>query len=388
MKRLRSGAALVLLQKNTLHRVYCCSSLSFTFTAFTSMIKLFCLSLLISVTIASAIAQPGSTAKKTTADQFCDSLLLIIKNSSQAYLHQRYNETQGSVSLSYTTTLPTLGFTKRFVQITSLKPHKQKAAATLPCYIATSSFKTISEARQFYYSIKSKMIACIKPVSNDSAMINGFDRYSSWQVSKPVKDSFVSIELFILPDENSALVATRIFHNKASSEKGVMKNPPVKTTANSMNEFNSMPNFLQNLIELSAADYYAIRGTLLTNQQFYPTYSSLIKYKDFTAPKIEYVTKNIWNQYSATLYLPNKEIAEARFKELTAEIDNCQTAIPSQQFSSSDSKSTDKWWNYLHQRNDVQGTRYKNQLRLTLIKAEQGDGYIISFEFRKFQTGS
>jgi hypothetical protein len=346
------------------------------------MIKLFSSCLLILIPCLSVIAQPGSNVKKPSPiDPFCDSLQLILKNSKNGFLNYRYNEIQGTVSVSYSTTLPALGFGKKYIQTGSVSPHKQKIAATLPYYIATSEFKEINEARQFYSTIKNKLGLCVKPVSQDSLVKPGFDRYTSFQVSKAVNDSFVTIELLILPDPKSNLVALRLFHNKASVLKGVMKNPPVAASANK-NHYTRILPLLQALMEYSAKNFTAIRKDLLQNEKWSPTYSCIVTFSDFGFPKIEYVTNNLWNQYTTNRFIKDYETAKRRFDELASEIEQCNTTFSYQRYEPR-SKPDEKWWYYDLTRTDVDGKSYKNTLRLELKKFEYGEGYYITLEFRK-----
>jgi len=329
------------------------------------------------------MAQPGgkNIKKAVPVDPFCDSLQLIMKNSTDGFLNYRYNEIQGTVSVSYSTTLPALGFVKKYIQTGFVTPHKQKISSSLPYYIATSEFKDINEARQFYSAIKNKLQWCVKPVSQDSVAKPGFDRYTSFQVSKAVKDSFVTIELLILPDPKSNLVAIRLFHNKASVQKGVMKNPPVTASANK-NHYNRVLPLLQALMDYSTRNFTAIRKDLLQNEKWSPTYSSIVYFSDFAFPKIEYVTHNLWNQYTTNRFIKDYETAKRRFDELAAEIEQCKTSFSYQCYEKR-SKPDEKWWYYDLTRTDVDGKTFKNTLRLELKKFEYSEGYYITFEFRK-----
>ena len=326
-------------------------------------------------------AQPGNVKKAAPADPVCDSLQLILKNSKDGYLNYRYNEQQGSVSVSYSTTLPSLGFGKKFIQTGVVTPHKQIVSSTLPYYIATSEFKDINEARQFYTSIKNKLRLCVKPVSQDSTVKPGFDKYTSFQVSKAVKDSFITIELLILPDVKSNIVAIRLFHNKASVQKGVMTNPPVTAAANK-NHYTRILPLLQALMDYSKNNFTAIRKDLLPHEKWNPTYSSIVYFSDFGFPKIAYVTKNIWNEYTTSLYIKNYATAKRRFDELAAEIDQCSSTFNDQRYEQR-STADEKWWYYDLPRTDVDGGRYKNTMRLELKFSEYSEGYYITFEFRK-----
>lgn len=330
----------------------------------------------------SLIAQTGNNPKKIIpADPFCDSLQLILKNSKDGFLNYRYNEQPGSVSLSYSTTLPALGFAKRFIQTGVVYPHLQKTAATLPYYIATSSFATIQEARQYYTVIKNKIRGCAKPFAQDSTVKQGFDLYTSFQISKAVADSFITIELMLLPDAKSNIVAVRLFHNKANAQKGVMKNAPAVAPANK-NHYSRILPLVQALMDYSKDNFTGIRKDLLQNEKWKPTYSSIVYFSDFAFPKIEYVTDNLWNQYTISLYVKDYESAKRRYNELAAEIEQCKTSISHQRFETR-SKEDEKWWYYDQQKTDANGKSYKNTVRLELKKFEYNEGYYITFEFRK-----
>lgn len=328
-------------------------------------------------------AQPGTRIKPKAplkkTDPLCDSLQLILSNSASGFINYRYNENSGSASITYNTTLPALGFAKRFVQTGKVTPFKNTAIVSLPFYIASSNFTNETDARLFIKKFRQPLLACLKPSAKDTTLKPGFAYYNSFYL-KQRADSFVTAELLLLSDNSSHTVIFRLFHNKAATGKGNMKNPPVVVNKN---HYTTVLPLLQALLDYASSNFGAICDKLLVNQEWNPTFSSTVKYKDFTFPKVEYVTRNIWNQYTTSFYAANETIARQRFTELAAEIDQCQTSIPFQRYSIPDSRPDDKWWVYEHHRSDVAGDRFKNQLRLTLKKAEQGEGYIIRFEFRK-----
>jgi len=344
------------------------------------MIKNICAAILLMFSMIASLAQPGNTIKKNPpADPFCDSLQLILKNSKDGFIAYRYNETQQSVTMSYNTTLPSLGFHKKFVQTGQVNPYKQTAATNLPYYIATSGYTDIAAANQFFSTVKNKIKNCLKPFAQDSTVRPGFARYTSFQVAKPVKDSFITVELILLADAKINTIALRIFHSKGSLEKGNMKNPPVIANKN---HYTSLPGLLQALMDHSPNNFTAIRSTLLQNQEWSPTYSAIVSFRDLAFPKIEYVTKNLWNQYTTNLFIKDKAAAELRFNELATEIEQCKSNFPYQRYENR-SKPFEKWWYYDNPRNDVEGKRFKNELRLELKKFQYGDGYYLTFEFRK-----
>jgi len=327
-----------------------------------------------------AIAKPGNNAKKNVpATPFCDSLQLILRNSASGFINYRYNEKINKNTVTYSSTLPTLGFAKRSVQIGNVTPFKSNATASLPFYMGISNFTNEKDARLFIRSFQQKLLACLKPSVKDTALKPGFAYYNSFYLEQKA-DSFITAELMLLSDDNSHTAVFRLFHNKANTEKGNMKNPPLIVNRT---HYTEVLPLLQVLLDYSTSSFGAICDQLLVNQEWNPTFSATIKYKDFISPKVEYVTRNIWNQFTTSFYAANETIARQRFNELAAEIDQCQSAIPFQQFSSYNSRPDDKWWVYEHHRNDMWGDHYKNQLRLTLKKAEQGEGYMIRFEFRK-----
>ncbi len=322
-------------------------------------------------------AKTNTAAKKT--DPVCDSLQLILSNSASGFINYRFNEKVNNNTVTYSSTLPTLGFARRTVQIGNVNNFKSKATITLPFYLAISNFTNEKEARLFIKNFQQKLLSCLKPTAKDTVLKSGFTYYNSFYI-KQTADSFITAELMLLSDSTSHTAVFRLFHNKAKTDKGTMKNPPVVVNKN---HYNEVLPLLQALLDYSSASFGAICDQLLVNQEWTPTYSAIVKYKDFTSPKVEYVTKNIWNQYTTHYYAANETIARQRFNELAAEIDQCQATLPFQQFSAEDSKADKKWWVYKHKRIDSWGDSYKNQLILTLKKAEQGEGYIIRFEFRK-----
>lgn len=345
--------------------------------------KIVCTSVFLLVSSLFAIAQPVTNVKKNIpADIFCDSLRLILINSKNGFIEQRYNEKQGTVSISYSTTLPSLGFERKFVQTGNVTPFKSETSSTLPYFIATSGFADLATANVFFSTIKNKIKSCLKPVMQDSTIKTGFTRYSSFQVSKAVLDSFVTIELIMLTDPKSYTIIFRLFHSKGSIQKGNMKNPPVAVNANK-NHYNTILPLLQALMEYSPNNFTAIRGNLLQNEKWKPTYTSIVSFNNFAFPKIEYVTNNLWNQYTTNLFINDLETATRRYNELAAEIEQCKSSISYQRYDNTYSKATDKWWYYEHHRSDTEGRRYKNTVNLTLKKFEYGEGYYINFEFRK-----
>jgi len=347
-----------------------------------AMIKYIYTALLLILLITTTFAQPSNTIKKhPVIDTFCDNLQLILKNSKDGFIAYRYKETQQSATITYNTTLPALGFSKKFVQTGNVNPHKQTTSTILPYFIATSDFADIAVANHFFSAIKTKIKNCLKPFAQDSTIKSGFTRYTSFQIAKQVKDSFITIELILLADAKINTVALRLFHSKASAEKGNMKNPPVVMNTNK-NHYTHLPQLLQKLIDYSPNNFTAIRGTLLQNQEWTPTYSSIVSFRDLAFPKIEYVTKNLWNQYSTNLFIKDKAASEQRFLELAAEIEQCKSSFPYQRYENA-SKPFDKWWYYDNPRIDVEGKKFKNTLRLGLKKFEYGEGYYLTFEFRK-----
>lgn len=347
------------------------------------MVKQICTSLCLVVCSLLAIAQPVSNVKKNiAADPFCDSLRIILTNSKDGFITNRYNEKQGSVSFSYSTTLPSLGFERKFVQTGKVTPYKKDTASTLPYFIATSGFSDLPAANLFFSTVKNKIRTCIKPVAQDSTLKTGFARYNSFQVSKAVLDSFVTIELILLSDPKVHTVIFRLYHSKGSTQKGNMKNPPVQVNTNK-NHYNSILPLLQALIEYSPTNFTAIRSNLLQNEKWKPTYTSIVSFSNFGFPKIEYVTNNLWNQYTTNLFIKEEAAAKRRYEELAAEIEQCKSSISYQRYDNKYSTATDKWWYYEHHRSDTEGHRYKNTLNFTLKKFEYGEGYYITFEFRK-----
>lgn len=316
-------------------------------------------------------------AKKS--DLVCDSLQLILNSSASGFINYRYNEKVNKNTVTYSSTLSALGFARRSVQIGSVNTFKSKATVTLPIYIAISNFNNEKDALLFIKTFQQKLLSCLKPSAKDTVLKPGFTYYNSFYI-KQNADSFITAELMILSDSTTHTAAFRLFHNNGKTEKGTMKNPPV---AGNRNHYNEVLPLLQALFDNSSTSFGAFCDKLLVNQQWSPTFSSNLTYKDFTSPKVEYVTGNLWNQYTTYFYAANETIARERFNELTAEIDECKAAFPFQQFSAEDSKPNIKWWVYKHQRTDMWGKTYKNQLILTLKKAEQGEGYTIRFEFRK-----
>ncbi|MBK8702103.1 MAG: hypothetical protein IPN29_22060 [Saprospiraceae bacterium] len=347
------------------------------------MVKIFYTSLFFLVNGLITVAQPVTHVKKNIIpDTFCDSLRLILINSKDGFIAYRYNEKQGSVSIGYNTTLPSLGFERKFVQTGNVTPFKMPASSALPYFIATSVFSDLSAANQFFSTIKNKTKSCLKPVAQDSAIKAGYTRYTSFQVSKAMPDSFVTIELIMLTDPKSYTVIFRLFHSKAIHQKGIMRNPPVAVNTNK-NHYNSILPLMLALIEYSPTNFTSIRGNLLQNEKWKPTYTSIVSFSNFSFPKIEYVTNNLWNQYTTNLFIKDLETATRRYNELAAEIEQCKTSISFQRYDNIYSKATDKWWYYEHHRSDTEGSRYKNTVNLTLKKFEYGEGYYITFEFRK-----
>lgn len=345
------------------------------------MVKKFNLLLLLGYT-AFANAQPGKSLKKLpAADPFADSIQLIIKNSGNGFLNFRYNEQQRSVSLTYNTTLPFLGFEKRYVQVGQVTPYKKLVAVTLPYFIATKNFNDSVEAKKFLSEIKRKIVSQVKPFAQDSTARAGITRYNSFQLSKPLKDSFVTIELPLLSDPKSCTVILRLFNSKGSTEKGVMKDPPIAINTNK-NHFTEIVPLIEALMTHSKNNFTAARSTLLQNERWKPTYLSIISFRDFSISKIEYVTHNLWNQYTTNIFIKDKAVAEKRFQELIGEIEINKPSFPTQRF---ETRSTDneKWWYYDKQLQDVEGKNYKNTLRISLEKALFVDGYYLTFEFRK-----
>ena len=336
--------------------------------------------LLVNLSMSAQTSGPAKTntpAKKP--DPVCDSLRLILSNSASGFINYRYNEKVNNNTVTYSSTLPTLGFAKRTIQIGNVNNFKSKATVTLPFYLAISNFTNENEARLFIKNFQQKLLSCLKPTAKDTLLKPGFTYYNSFYI-KQKADSFITAELMMLSDINSYTAVFRLFHSKGKTDKGNMKNPPVVVNKN---HYNEVLPLLQALLDYSPTSFGAICDQLLVNQEWKPTFSSTLKYKDFTSPKVEYVTKNIWNQYTTHYYAANETIARQRFNELAAEIDQCQATLPFQQFSAEDSKADKKWWVYKHKRIDSWGDSYKNQLILTLKKSEQGEGYIIRFEFRK-----
>lgn len=329
------------------------------------------------------LAQPQPhqkiNAPVTKNDPVCDSLQIILSNSASGFLHYRYNEKVNNNTVTYSSTLSALGFAKRSVQIGKVNNFKSSIPVTLPFYMAISNFTNEKEARLFIKNFQLKLVSCLKPSEKDTVLKPGFTYYNSFYI-KQKADSFITAQLMLLSDSNAHTVIFRLFHNKGITDKGSMKNPPVVTNRN---QYNEVLPLLQTLFDNSSTNFGAICDKLLVNQEWNPTFSATIKYKDFASPKVEYVTGNLWNQYTTHFYAANETIARQRFTELTAEIDKCQAAFPFQQFSAADSKPTIKWWVFKHNRSDIAGNSYKNQLILNLKKAEQGEGYVIRFEFRK-----
>jgi len=338
--------------------------------------------ILLLVNLSMSAQTPGPAKTNTPAKKpnpVCDSFRLILSNSASGFINYRYNEKVNNNTVTYSSTLPTLGFAKRTIQIGNVNNFKSKATVTLPFYLAISNFTNENEARLFIKNFQQKLLSCLKPTAKDTLLKPGFTYYNSFYI-KQKADSFITAELMMLSDINSYTAVFRLFHSKGKTDKGNMKNPPVVVNKN---HYNEVLPLLQALLDYSPTSFGAICDQLLVNQEWNPTFSATLKYKDFTSPKVEYVTKNIWNQYTTHYYAANETIARQRFNELAAEIDQCQATLPFQQFSAEDSKADKKWWVYKHKRIDSWGDSYKNQLILTLKKAEQGEGYIIRFEFRK-----
>jgi hypothetical protein len=329
-----------------------------------------------------ATSQPGKIVKKiATPDPFKDSLGLIMKHSANGFINFRYNETQGNASITYTTILPSLGFEKKFVQVGQVVPYKKQAGITLPYFIATRGYTDATAANQFFSDIKRKIISTVKPFAQDSASKTGFARYASFQVSKPVKDSFVTIELILLADPKGSTSIMRLFNSKGSIEKGIMKNPPVVVNTNK-NHYTGVLQLIQALMGYSQNNFKNITGTLLQNEQWKPTYTSIVSFRDFGISKIEYVTNNLWNQYTTNIFINDKGVAEKRFQDLINEVELCKQAFPTQRYETR-STANEKWWYYDKQWQDVDGKNYKNTLRISLEKFKYGDGYYLTFEFRK-----
>lgn len=332
---------------------------------------------------APVLAQPqppkSATVTVNKNGPVCDSLQLVLSNSANGFLQYRYNEKVNNNTVTYSTTLSALGFAKRSVQIGSVNNFKTNATVTLPFYMAISNFTNEKEARLFIKNFQLKLLSCLKPSEKDMVLKPGFSFYNSFYI-KQNADSFITAQLMLLSDSNTHTAIFRLFHNKGTTDKGIMKNPPVVINRN---QYNEVLPLLQTLFDNCSTNFGALCDKLLVNQEWSPTFSATIKYKDFTSPKVEYVTGNIWNQYTTEFYAANETIARQRFNELTAEIDQCQAAFPFQQFSTEDSKENIKWWVYKHKRSDMLGSGYKNQLIIKLKKAAQGEGYTIRFEFRK-----
>lgn len=346
------------------------------------MIKIIVTPVLLLCTCLIVAAQPGKPVKKPVpTDPFCDSLQLILKNSREGFINHRYNETTASASITYNTTLTLPGFDKRYVQTGMVTPYKKTAAVTLPYFISTAVYTDLAAANLFFSTIKRKLVSCLKPVGQDSAAKTGFARYTSFQVSKAVKDSFVTVELIMLTDPKKNTVIFRLFNSKGSLAKGNMKSPPVVVNTNK-NHYTQLLPLLQALTDYSTNNFTAIRGTLLQNEKWKPTYTSIVSFRDLVLPKIEYVTNNLWNQYTTSLYIKDEATGKQRFKELAAEIEQCKTAFPSQRYETR-STTDEKWWYYDEPRIDAEGKRYKNSLRLELKTLPYGDGFLLTLEFRK-----
>lgn len=169
-----------------------------------------------------AAAQPGTSNKTLSIpakDNFCDSLQLIINNSASGFIDFRYNGKQVRVTTIYTTTLPGLGFQRKFVQIGLVSPYKRFSMVTLPYFIVNSGFSDPSKADRFFTRIKQKLLVCIKPEIEDSIPFAGYKRYAKFQLSKPEKDSFVTVELILLSSPHAQSVILRIFHNRGSMKR-------------------------------------------------------------------------------------------------------------------------------------------------------------------------
>lgn len=314
-------------------------------------------------------------------DSFTNNLKLIIRNSSSGFIDYRYNELQGNGSLTYSTTLPSLGFDKKFVQTGIVTPYKKTQTSVLPFYIATSTFSNLTSADDCYYRIKRQIIQALRPAAQDSSIASGFSRRTKFMVSKPVNDSFVTVELLILPDTKMNIVALRIFNSKASLEKGNMKSPPVVINK-SKNHYQQLVPLIQALMGYSPDNFRAIRGSLLQNEEWSPTYTSIVTFSDLSLPKIEYVTDNLWNQYTTKRYFKEKSDALQRFSLLAAEIDQSKSVFTNMRYEDR-SKEDDKWWYFDQRKTDVDGKSFKNTIRLSLVKFKYGDGYYVIFEFRK-----
>ena len=324
-----------------------------------------------------SMAQPSSKARLP----FCDSLQLILNNSRNGFMNYRYNELSASASITYSTTLPLLGFTKRFVQTGNVNPYKFTGVQILPYYIATAGYTDRLKANLFFNSIHQQLTQCHKPYATDTTSRTGFVRSYYYQFSKPVKDSFITIELLLLGDAASSTIVLRIFHSKGSIAKGIMKNPPAVFTANK-NQYNDVLPLIKALMGYSEGNFTTIRDQLLKGERWTPTYSSIVRFRDFSFPKIEYVTNNLWNQYTTSLRFDVFSAANKYFTELAAAIDACESTLTDQRFETR-SKPDEKWWYYDNPKKDVEGKSYKNVLRLEVKKFEYGDGYYVSFEFRK-----
>ena len=352
-----------------------------------------------------AIAQPASISKgKVTGkkEPFCDSLQFIINNSSGGFAAFRYNEKTDGASTLYNTVLPSMGFENKFVQTGTVTPYKQSVPITLPFFIATKKFNDdILAAYQFYTTTKKKLLNCLKPNSQDSALKPGFTRYTGFQLMKTVKDSFVTAELILLSDKDFQTVAFRLFHNKASTQKGNMKNPPgtapviiipvvtnpvvtnpIATNTDKYHYEEVLP-FLQTLISSAPDNFVPIRDKKLDNQQWKDTYSSLVSFRKFTAPVIEYITDNFWNRYNTRLYFADEAVATQSYNKLVTEIQSCSSSITFQGYGIKYSTATEKWWNYKQEKKDSDGKNYKNTLNLSLSKSTNGDGYYITLLFSK-----
>ncbi len=360
-----------------------------------------------------AHAQPGTNGKPN--EFFCDSVNLIIKNSANGFADYRYNERTDGATMIYNTTLSISNFDQKLVQTGSVKPYKQSSPIIVPCYVAAKNFTDLIAAYQFYTNTKKKLQNCLKPTGQDSLLKPGYTRNTSFQVRNPEKDGLITAEIILMSDKDSQTVFFRVFHNKASLQKGNMKtapliNPvvtkpvkdPVKdpvtnpvvtnpvvtapvATNTDKNHYEEMLPFLQALIQYAPNNFVAVRDRRLTNQVWDITYTSSLSFKKFTNPVIEYITDNFWNRYNTRLFFNNETAALQEYNKIVAQIQSCATTITIQQYDTRYSTTTDKSWYYQTGKRDSDGKFYKGILNVSVSKATSGDGYYISLLFSKKQ---
>ncbi len=363
-----------------------------------------------------AIAQPGGNGKPN--ESFCDSLQLIVKNTSDGFANYRYNERADGAAMIYNTTLPIPGFDQKLVQTGPVKAYKQSATVVVPCFVAAKNFTDLIAAYQFYTNTKKRLQNCLRPTAQDSLLKPGFTRNTSFLLRNPEKDGLITAEIILMSDKDSQTVFFRVFNNKASLQKGNMKTVPVITnpvvttpakeptkdpvkdpvtnpvvtnpvvtnpvaTNSDKNHYEEMLPFIQALIQYAPNNFIAIRERKLTNQNWENTFTSTLSYKKFTNPVIEYITDNFWNRYNTRMFFNNETAALQEYNKIVAQVQSCSTTISIQQYDTRYSTATDKSWYYQTGKRDSDGKFYKGILNLSVSKATTGDGYYINLLFSK-----